>query len=491
MARPFHHLVLVAALLLLLLAPAAFPGEDEAKQEPPQTVTVARRPFTETVDLAGTFVPRQAVEVAYEPEVYGGTLKVVSAAEPGPVVVGQELVRFDDEQITRDLRDAERDLVIARARLEKQGVDLQFKKKELEMQGEKLETSLERARQGLRRFLEVHKPTRIAQGLHNLEGTENRIQDQVEELRQLERMYEADDLTEETEEIVIRRARRSLARSRKSFEWSKKRHELFVEVTLPREEHDLRVGLEKKELDLRAWRSRIRPDLRRLEVEFEKAKTAFERREKRLRDLRDDRDALRVRAPADGYAVPGAFQGTAWKDLVGMRRLLVKGGRAKARQVLFTVVHRGNVGVRTSVGEADLLQLKSGQKAVVRPGVKKDRALDAVLVEVLRVGSGGKHAVSLDLQETDETLMPGQSCKVEIVTRRVENALVVPAAAVGKDGDRHLVYGVRDGEVEAREVEVGATSGKHTEILGGVEEGDRILAKAPKAPKAAKTKDDK
>jgi len=479
MARILPRLVLILALLPLL-APVALPGEDDAAKEPPKTVKVVRRPFTEKVETSGAFVPRQAIEVAYEPEVYGGALKIVTAADPGPVVVGQELVRFDDEEIARQIGDGERDLFIARARLEKQEADVRFRKKQVDMQRAKLETSLKRSEQALHLFLKVHKPTRIAQGEHNLEGAENRILDQVEELQQLERMYEADDLTEETEEIVIRRARRGLARARKSFEWQKKRHELFLEVTLPKEEHDLRVDVERKQVDLRSYVATSAPDFRRAEVELEKARTAFERQEKKMRDLRADRDALRLRAPADGYAVPGYFQGTAWKDIDGMRRVLVPEGRVKARQVLYTIVHAGNVGVRTVVGEADVLRVKAGQKAVVRPGAKPDVALDATVLEVLRVGSGGKYGVRLDLQETDKALMPGQSCKIEVVTRRVESALVVPSAAVHADGKRHFVHVVQGDESVAREIRVGATSGKYTEVLDGIEEGVEIHAKAPK-----------
>lgn len=484
MARQLPRLVLIAALLLALV-PAARSEEEkkDKKKDPPKTVKVVRRPFTETVETSGALVPRQAIEVAYEPEVYGGALKIVTAAKPGPVVVGQELVRFDDEPITRDIADGERDLFIARARLEKQHVDLGFRKKSVEMQRAKLVRSLERAERAQKLFLEVHKPTRIAQSVHNLEGAEHRIKDQVEELQQLERMYEADDLTEETEEIVIRRARRSLARSRKSLDWQRKRHELFLEVTLLQEQQDHEIGVERRRHDLRSWEATAGPDLRRAEVELEKARIGFERQEKRLRDLRADRDALRVRAPADGYAVPGAFQGTGWKDLAGMQRVLVPEGRVKARQVLYTIIHPGNVGVQTSVGEGDVLRVKSGQKAVVRPGVDKDLALDAVVLEVLRVASGGKYAVTLDLAKTDKGLMPGQSCKIEIVTRRLENALVVPAASIEKDSDRTLVHVLKDGRFQPVEVEVGARSGKHVEILSGVAEGDRILATPAKEAK--------
>jgi len=470
----------IACLLFLVLTPAAKAGDDGA---PPETVQVGRRSLTVTVDTAGTLVPRAALEVAYEPEVYGGALEVVTAADTGPVVVGQELVRFDDEDVRRDIGDRERDLYIARARLEKQEADLRDKHSDMEMQRAQLTTRLERTEQELRLFLEVHKPTRIAQSEFGLQGTEDRIQEQVEELEQLERMYEADDLTEETEEIVIRRARRSLARQRQSFEWQKQRHQLFLEVTLPQEEEDLQVNLERRRQELAAFEAASQPEMRRVELELEKARVAFERQEKALRDLRADRDALRVRAPSDGYAVPGAFVGTKWQDLDGMRRALAPGGRLKAGQTLFTIVQPGNVGVAAAIDEDELLRVKAGQAVVVRPAVAADTTLDGEVAEVLAVATGGKHDVRIDLKSTKPFLMPGQSCKVEIVIRRVDDALAVPADAVKKDGDRRLVYVWEDGEAREREVVLGARSGRWWEILEGLTEGARILAKPPEPAK--------
>lgn len=475
---------LFAAFLLVLLAPAGLAGEaEDDTKTAPETVEVRRRPFTVGLERSGTFVPRGAVEVAYRPEVYGGVLEVVLSAKPGFVVAGQELVRFDDEVIRREIQNAESALYIARARLEKQQADLQGKKASSELQRARLESRRARAERAVVLFLEVHEPMRTAQSEHNLQGTDNRIQDRVEELAQLEKMYEADDLTEETEEIVLRRARRDLARSRRSFEWQKQRQGLLVEVTLPNEKSDLEYDLQRKKNELQTFLATSTPDLRRAELEFEKSRADFEYQEKRLRDLRADRDALRVRAPRDGYAVPGAFKGTSWQDIAGMRRALEPGNRLKVRQVLFTIVRPGDVGVHATVGEADLGKLKVSQRVVVHPGVDAQRTLDGAISEVLRVGSGGKYAVRIDLEETDEVLMPGSSAKLDIVIRREEEALVVPADAVQKDGEQCRVFVWADDEVAPREVKTGATVEGRTEILEGLEEGERILPRPPEATK--------
>ena len=77
-------------------------GPETAEKKAPKapaTVEAQRGPFTVTLELSGTYVPRDAKEVAYRPEAYGGELEVVEAVEAGPVVKGQTLVRFETDKI--------------------------------------------------------------------------------------------------------------------------------------------------------------------------------------------------------------------------------------------------------------------------------------------------------------------------------------------------------------------------------------------------------
>ncbi|MHC5011984.1 MAG: efflux RND transporter periplasmic adaptor subunit [Planctomycetota bacterium] len=470
---------------LLLLTAALLPWCPDARSdevegvEAPTTLVVTPGPFRELLELQGSLVPRGAVEVAYDPEVYGGALEITSAIGPGRVVKGQSLVEFDDEAITRQIDDARRDLEIA---------ELKFAKQEDGYQRRKEETAIELARAEMRRrlaeeelelFRTVHKPTRIETAEFNLEGTEHRIKDQVEELEQLEKMYLADDLTEETEEIVLRRARRGLERSRRSFDFAKRRHQLFLEVTLPREEEELVLKLRQQENAYAALKATAELSLRQAKIELDKARTALERQRETLQKLQADRDALHVKAPVAGYAVPGYFAGGKWVKMEETRRALREGGKVSARQVLYTIVQPGHVGIHCTVGESDLLDVRIGQSATAEAAVIEDSSLAAKVSSVLPVGSGGKHEVLLDLQETEEGLMPGQGVTVMLEIRREEQALTVPKSAVKRDGKKTLVFLWVDGEAEAREVEVGATSEGKVEILDGLEAGDIVLERVP------------
>ena len=61
------------------------------------------------------------------------------------------------------------------------------------------------------------------------------------------------------------------------------------------------------------------------------------------------------------------------------------------------------------------------------------------------------------------------------VDRSSENSLVVPAGALFRDGDRWMVYRLRNGRAELCAASVGLRNSREAEIISGVNEGDELL----------------
>jgi multidrug resistance efflux pump len=467
------------ALLLALACLAPFAGAAE-EAAPPRTVEATAGPFAIVVELEGTLVPRESVEVSVEPRVYGGKLEVTTAFAGGEVEKGQLLVAFATDEIDREIDDKRRALELAEIKLGRQEEEWKRKEEALSIELAQAEIRLRDAAEELELFRTVHKPLRIETAEFGLQSQEDRIQDEMEEFAQLEKMYKADDLTEETEEIVLRRARRGLERSHRSMEFARRRHTLFMDVTLPREEEALELGLRKTENEVEGIRVRQELSLKQARAELDKARVELDRQRVQLADLKADREALRVKAPAAGYAVPGAFQGGKWQKVAETRRSLVPGARVGARQTLFTIVQRGDVRVVGRAEEKDLLGLTAGQDVRVTAPLTGDREFPGRVTAVDLVGEGGKHEVEIDLRETDRVLLPGYTVKARVDVRRVDRAVTVPKGAVRTQGDEHHVFLWSGSAPEPRAVKIGVTSKGRVEILEGLEAGERILEKAPK-----------
>lgn len=89
---------------------------------------------------------------------------------------------------------------------------------------------------------------------------------------------------------------------------------------------------------------------------------------------------------------------------------------------------------------------------------------------------GQKAYVYFQLLEPNFSLEEGDYGTIEAELERRENVLCVPSDAVAAAGDKWLVYYLReDGMKSYKEVEIGLTVGKKTEIVSGLTEGEFII----------------
>ena len=93
------------------------------------------------------------------------------------------------------------------------------------------------AEEDLKRFLERQRPFERKSARFSLKSSEHNLEYRTEELKQLEKMYKADDLTEETEEIILKRARNDVDQAKFGLELAKSRAtETLGRISLPRQE---------------------------------------------------------------------------------------------------------------------------------------------------------------------------------------------------------------------------------------------------------------
>ncbi len=82
----------------------------------------------------------------------------------------------------------------------------------------------------------MEKPLAAKVTEYHLKSAQEILEYAEEEYRQLEKMYKADDLREETEKIVLRRAKAGVDRAKLGLELAQASHEEAVKLSLPRME---------------------------------------------------------------------------------------------------------------------------------------------------------------------------------------------------------------------------------------------------------------
>jgi HlyD family secretion protein len=302
-----------------------------------------------------------------------------------------------------------------------------------------------------------------------------------EELKQLEKMYKADDLTEETEEIVLKRARNDVGQMKHMLDMAKYSNDRTTQVELPRSlanyQHSAaRAGLLAEKAKLASPSLVEQQKLNAEKLEFEQRKAADQ-----LARLKSDRDKLHVTSPADGVLYYGRWRHGKWTGASELSQKLQIGGQMQPHELVLSVVHNGHIDILAAVPEKDLAHVQTGVAGQFHPKAWPDEKVSVKVSKVTAAPySEGAFGATLALAgAAPDKLVTGMTGKVKIVAYFKADALAVPSKAVfrddAEDDKRYVLLVNQEGKPERRDV----TIGHYTDNTAGLSAGDKILLEKP------------
>jgi multidrug resistance efflux pump len=477
-----------SSLIGLNLAGRAL-GDDGPKQTPPsagesqsKTYRVHKAPLKIEVKLDGVFEAREMAPITIEPEDWS-KFTVLEAVEHGSrVEAGQALVTLSRDDIDLAIASLEASLKLSELTMQLAQTELKTSEKELPLELAAAERAKKLAEEDLRRFLEITRPLSQKSAEFSLKAAEHGLEYQQEELRQLEKMYKADDLTEETEEIILKRARNDVERAVFALEQTRSRTQETLDVTLPRQETAVKEAARRQELEWESKRTTLPLSPDKLRLSLEKLASDREQATKRLAKLKKDREAMVVKAPSAGVVYYGHCRRGKWSADASDGKL-ARGSALQPHAVFMTLVKPRPLFVRTAVGEKELARVRTGTSGTAASVAYAELKLPAKVESVAAVPTADGRfdsRVAVELGDEAAAIMPGMTCQLTLSAYNKPDAIAIPAAALVSDGGKHYVYRVGgDGSHARTEVTLGARTDEKVEIVQGLLEGDTILAEKP------------
>jgi RND family efflux transporter MFP subunit len=173
------------------------------------------------------------------------------------------------------------------------------------------------------------------------------------------------------------------------------------------------------------------------------------------------REQLVVRAEIDGIVT---------------KRDVEPGELATPTRVLAQLGDPARIRITATIDERDIARVGLGQEALMSSDAWPGKAIPARVAEITPGGDPTQRAFRVRLLPTGAANLPlGLSLEVNIVTRRKDRALLVPATAVA--GGKAWV--VRDGRAHRVDLRTGIQGSEAVEILAGVTGADTLIDKAP------------
>ncbi len=144
--------------------------------------------------------------------------------------------------------------------------------------------------------------------------------------------------------------------------------------------------------------------------------------------------------------------------------------------------------IQTQVDETDLAQIKLQQRAQVVMDAYPDKSLEAkvnqIAFEARTVNNVTSYTIDVLPAEKIEFLRSGMTANVTFFGETKENILVIPNEFIKYEGGRPSVQVKKDEKPETREIKLGITDGKVTEVLSGIEENETLMLAQLKDTKA-------
>jgi len=147
-----------------------------------------------------------------------------------------------------------------------------------------------------------------------------------------------------------------------------------------------------------------------------------------------------------------------------------------------TLVDTSEIQMRGFVDEIDVAMVRVGQAANITLDALSDEVLEGRVAFVSPTGTARVGVVSYDTTITLEgpvaNLKDGMTAIAEVVIERRDDVLAIPNRAIRGTSANPKVIVLVDGQEEEREITLGLSDGINTEVLSGLEEGDKVVVPA-------------
>ena len=412
-------------------------GADDAMVAP-----VTRGELIARLTSSGTLKPIQSI--TYRSPIPGRDIEIRDLAPEGSrVAAGDVLVRLDTTDLEVELarvrqehRQAQMDLQVAEGELDEAGAEV---KAVTEGEGA---LTVEEARSTLQRAQK--KTERLRQEYEHLKPLLDKGFITRDELARTE-----DSLEEAEEELILAR----------------RRTDVVVQLSHPREQKRAALALAQKGAQLGHARTRAGESQLRLET------------------LARLIDGCTIRARGPGLVV--------YEENLNSnpRRKLRIGDRVFATQGIVTIPEVNRMLVEASISESDVHRVKTGQPAEIRVEAFPDLKLTGTVTRVGTLASASvtrpfddkRFDLVITLDPTPAELRPEMTIRADVIVGSRTNVLMIPVTAVFNNQGTRVVYVSGAAGTEMRPVDLGESNDRMVEIVAGLREGERVSLAAPAA----------
>ncbi|MBX3702772.1 MAG: efflux RND transporter periplasmic adaptor subunit [Steroidobacteraceae bacterium] len=248
-------------------------------------------------------------------------------------------------------------------------------------------------------------------------------------------------------------------------------------------EYQRQLGLEARQLASASAIDAARTQAETLRARLESQRQSVHVAEEALRSAQVQLDNTIVRAPFSGVVTVKAAQ-------PGEMISPVSAGGGSIRTGIGTIVDMDSLEIQVDVSEAYINRVQPRQPVEAVLNAYPDWRIPAEVIAIVPTADRSKATVKvrIALGVKDARIVPEMGVRVSFLeekagtgapARQAARGALVPAAALRQEAGRDVVYVLRSGRAERREVTLGGAQGDARQVTGGVTPGEPVIVAAP------------
>ncbi len=439
-----------------------------------------RGPLTISVTESGTIKARDQVIIKNEVE---GKTSIITLVPEGTVVKkGDLLVELDasallDNKIDQEIRVQNTEAAYVGAKENFAVVENQARS-----DTDKARLTLEFARQDLKKYLEGEYPNQLKEAEAKITLAQEELTRTQETLKWSTTLYsekyisqtelQADELAAKRDSLDLELAQNSL--------------DLLKNFTNKRSLAQLESDVSQAEMALERTTRKAKADVIQAEADLKAKEAEYERQKDKLKKTENQIEKTKIYAPVDGLAI---YATSAQRG--GMRRdtqPLDEGQEIRERQELIYLPTAASVNAEVSIHESNLEKVRQGLKAIVTVDTLPGKKFFGTVAHIAPLPDAQSMWMNPDLKvyntdiyldNNDDNLHTGLSCRAEIIIEQYSDAIYVPVQAVLRVGGETTVYVLNGKTLEPRKVETGLDNNRMIRIISGLREGEVVSLTPP------------
>jgi len=477
--RTLGVIAAVAAVVLIVFWLKVVRGDQDPTSQL-ATFVVKKGPLTISVLESGTIQPRDQITLRCEVERTTSIVRLVpdgSLVKEGDLLVELDASTLKDQIIDQDILVQKADAAYISAQESLAVIENQARS-----DTEKAELTLRFARQDLQQYEDGIYPKDV----NDLQAKIRLAQEQVKRAEDVndwsKKLYEEKYLSE-TEYTADRL---SLQGRILEQDVAMSTLDLLKNFTHQRQIDQRTSDVNQAEMLLERTQRKASADVVQAKAELKARELEYKRQQEKMKKVEDQLSKTTIKAPMDGMVVYAT--GSGGRGPFDRREPLDIGVQVSERQELINLPTTQSMKARVDIHETSLRKVQPGLPAVITVDALAGKrflgkvGLIAPLPDARMMWANPDlkvYPADISLEDSDNLLRTGMSCKAEIVVAQYEDALYVPVQSVLRVGGKPTVFVVKDGSTEERQVEVGLDDNNVIRIISGLTEGEIVWMTPP------------